>query len=200
MKRQDKKLVPGGVMLLLLLLLAACGTGGTSGISQTADAAQQQGSTTAIATITPQLVTPKTVSGAGGKGPIVIASPTAVPGGKPGSQQIVLADRTLIINSVTRQNAASTSAILITLDLTVRNTSAKAIKNQATFFQLMASEGDAFGYQYNSSDTFYGAIAAHTTRAGTIVFEVPTAAAAGLSLYYRPEIVAETALIRLKTA
>jgi hypothetical protein len=120
-----------------------------------------------------------------------------VPGGKPGSQQIVLGDRTLIINSVSKQQGASTNFTLISLDLAVHNTSNKAIMNRSIFFELIASEGDTFGYQYNSSDTFYGPIAAHTTRNGTIVFQVPTAATSGLRLLYRPEIATETAIILL---
>ncbi len=70
--------------------------------------------------------------------------------------------------------------------------------NQLTFFQLMGPEGDTFGYQYNSSDNFYGTIAAHATRSGTIVFQVPIAATSSLRLLYRPEIATETAIILLK--
>jgi hypothetical protein len=58
--------------------------------------------------------------------------------------------------------------------------------------------GDAFGYQYNSSDNFYGTIVAHTTRSGTIMFQVPTAATSSMHLLYRPEIATETAIILLK--
>jgi hypothetical protein len=200
---QRKKLVPGGAILIVFLLLAACSsTGNKSSNGNTgADSTQNQGSlssATAVATITPQLVTPKAVGGSPGKGPLVISSPTTAPGGKPGSQQIVLGDRTLIINSVTRQKGVSASTTLISLGLAVQNTSAKAIMNQSAFFQLMGPEGDAFGYQYNSSDNFYGTIAAHTTRSGTIVFQVPTAAASSLHLLYRPEIAAETAIVLLK--
>jgi uncharacterized protein DUF4352 len=152
----------------------------------------------AAATITPQLIIPKAARGSAGKGPRVISSPSPVPGGKAGSQQIVLGDRTLVINSVSKQKGASTNSTLITLDLAVRNTSNKAIMNLSTFFQLMGPEGDTFGYQYNSSDNFYGTIAAHTTRSGTIMFQVPTAATSSLRLLYRPEIATETALILLK--
>ena len=203
---QGKKLVPGGGggwIVVLFLLLAACASGGSNSSHESTgtSSTQHQGSTpsaTAAATITPILVTPKAVSGSPGKGPVVISSPTPVPGGKPGSQQIVLGDRTLIINSVTEQKGASANTTLISLDLAVQNTSAKAIMNQPTFFQLVGPEGDTFGYQYNSSDNFYGAIAAHTTHSGTIVFQLPTAAASGLRLLYRPEIATETAIILLK--
>ena len=62
----------------------------------------------------------------------------------------------------------------------------------------MGPEGDTFSYQYNSSDNFYGSIVAHTTRAGTIVFQVPTAATSGLRLLYRPEIATETGHRQIK--
>ena len=201
MRLQRKQLVPGSMILVLFLLPFLCGCAGSSANGKTGSSSTQGQSATAIATITPQLVTPKSVSGSPGKGPLVISSPTTVPGGKPGSQQIVLGDRTLIINNVADQNGVSANSTLITLDLAVRNTSNKAIMNQSTFFQLMGSEGDAFGYQYNSSDNFYGIIAAHTTRTGTIVFQVPTAATrSSLHLLYHPEIATESAIILLKTA
>ncbi len=200
---QHKKLVLGGVILVLFLLLGACSSAGSASSNGNTGtgSTQHQGSTpsaTAAATITPQLVTPKASSGSPGKGPLVISSPTPVPGGKASSQRIVLGDRTLIINGVSKQKGASTNSTLINLDLVVQNTSAKAIMNRSTFFELMGPEGDIFGYQYNSSDNFYGTIAAHTTRSGTIVFQVPTAATSSLRLLYRPEIATETAIILLK--
>src|SRR6266851_10100909 len=200
---EHKKLVPGGMILVLFLLLVACSSTGSDSSNRNTGtgSAQDQGSTpsaTAAATITTQLVTPKASSGSTGKGPLVISSPTPVPGGKAGSQQIVLGDRTLIINSVSKQKGASTNSTLINLDLAVQNTSAKAIKNQSTFFQLIGAEGDTFGYQYNSSDNFYGTIAVHKIRRGTIVFQVPTAATSSLHLLYHPEIATETVIILLK--
>jgi hypothetical protein len=196
---QPKKLVLGGMILVLFLLLVACGSAGSnSSNGNTGIGSQGLSPSATAATITPQLVTPKAASGSPGRGPIVISSPTPVPGGKAGSQQIVLGDRTLIINSVSKQKGASTHSTLINLDLAVQNTSDKAIMNQSTFFQLMGPEGDTFGYQYNSSDNFYGTIAAHTTHSGTIEFEVPAAATSRLRLLYRPEIATETAIIVLK--
>ena len=200
---RHKKFVLGGVILVLFFLLVACGyagsdsSNGNTGTGSTQDLGSTH-SANAAATITPQLVTPKASKGTPGKGPVVISSPTPVPGGKAGSQQIVLGDRTLIINSVSKQKAASTNSTLIYLDLAVQNTSTKAIKNQSTFFLLTGSEGDTFGYQYNSSDNFYGTIAAHKTRRGTIVFQVPTAATSSLHLLYHPEIATETVIILLK--
>jgi len=198
-----------GIALLLLVLLVACGSANNNSSTATAGngSAHQQGSasaTTVAASVTPQLVVPTSLSGTPGgtpgSRPLVITSPTPVQGGKPGSQQIVLADRILIINSVIRQQAPSTNSVLITLNLTVRNSSAKAIKNLPAYYQLMGSGDDIFGYQYNSSDTFYGSIAAHTTLDGMIVFEVPAAAASGLRLLYRPEVATETAIIPLQLA
>src|SRR5574340_676295 len=191
-----KKFVPGGMILVLFLLLTACSSAGSNSGST-----QNQGAkypATAPAITTPQLVTPKGASGSPGTGPQVISSPTIAPGGKPGSQQIVLSDRTLIITSVSEQNGVSPNTTLISLNLIIQNTSAKTIMNLADFFQLMGSEGDIFGSQYNSSDNFYGNIPAHTTRNGMIAFQIPTAATAGLRLLYRPEVATETTIILLK--
>ncbi len=190
---QHKKLVLGGVILVLFLLLVACDSAG----SRSSNGNTGTDAITAAATITPRLVTPKAAHGSAGKGPLVISSPTPVPGGKAGSQQIVLGDRTLIINNVSKQKGASTNSTLINLDLAVQNTSNKAIMNHSTFYQLMGPEGDIFGYQYNSSDNFYGTIAARTTRSGMIVFQLPTAAASRLRLLYRPEIASETVIVLL---
>ena len=121
-----------------------------------------------------------------------------MPGGPTGSQEIVLSDRTLIIYSASEQKSAQANSVLINLDLAVRNTSGKAIKNLPAFFQLVGLEGDTFSYQYNSTDSFYGPIAAHVTDRGLIVFQVPAAAATKMSLLYRPEITKETAIIQLK--
>src|SRR5947209_705597 len=198
---QRKKLVLSGVTLVLFLLLVACGSAGSesTGTSST-QIPGSISSATAAATITPRQVTPRAARGSAGKGPLVISSPTPVPGGKAGSQQIVLDDRTLIITSLSKQRGASTNSTLINLDLAVHNTSNKAIMNQSTFFQLMGPEGDTFGYQYNSSDNIYGTIAAHMTRSGTIVFQVPTVAMSSLHLLYRPEIATETAIVLLKVS
>lgn len=187
----------GGAILIVFLLLAACGFAGNNGGSAVTGTSSASASASARVSITPQQVTPK-ATGIAGNGPFVISSPTKAPNGKPGSQQIVLNDRTLIINRVTEQKGTDANTTLVTLDMAVQNTSSKAIMNLSTFFQLMGPEGDAFGYQYNSSDNFYGAIAAHTTRNGTIVFEIPAAVAkSSLDLLYRPEIAQETAIILL---
>jgi len=196
MSQLHKKFVLGGALLSVFFLLVACSSAGSNNSSTERNLTKS--TTTASVAITPQLVTPKATSGSPGKGPLVISSPTTVPGGNPGTQQIVLGDRTLIIYRVTEQNGASSNSTLISLDLTVQNTSHKAIMNLSTFFQLMGPDGDAFGYQYNSSDNFYGPITAYKAHSGTIVFQIPKAATSSLQLLYRPEIAAETVIIRLK--
>jgi hypothetical protein len=196
---QHKKLaLAGGILLVFLLLFASGCAGGNNSSKNSTETSLIKSSTTASVTITPQLITPKDTGGSRGQGPLVISSPTPVPGGKPGTQQIVLGDRTLIIYRVTKQNGTSSNSTLIRLDLTVQNTSRTAIMNLSTFFQLMGPEGDAFGYQCNSSDNFYGPITAYKTRSGTIVFQIPKAATSSLQLLYRPEVAAETVTIKLK--
>ena len=118
-------------------------------------------------------------------------------GGHASSEQVVLKDRTLVISSVSKQNGVNAASSLITLVLTVKNTSNKPIMNQSTFFQLMGKEGDIFSYQYNSSDNFYGTVPANSSHSGTVVFQLPSAAAHNLHLLYRPEVTVETALVML---
>jgi hypothetical protein len=181
----------GGVVLVVMGL-AACGSAPDSGSSSAAGAAPAA---------TPRQVIPKSVgspSAQGRKGPVVISNPVPLPGGKISSQKVVLSDRTLVINSVTKLRGKNQGSTLIDLQLVVRNTGVKAIGNESTFFQLMGPGGDIFGYQDNSSDDFYRTIDAHASRSGMIEFAIPAAAASSLSLLYRPEVAAETLLIRLK--
>lgn len=198
------------LLLMLLFLLAACDSGNVGGSGNaggngaspgsTASVGQATTSSTHIASMptatTPIVITPKATQKSGGDGPLVISSPTPVPGDNTGSQQVVLADRTLVISSATKQKVNANS-LLITLVITVKNTSAKSIMNQSTFFQLMGAEGDTFSYQYNSSDNFYGPVAAQSTRTGTISFQIPAAAATNLRLLYHSEIATETTLVTL---
>jgi len=187
------------VMGSLLLLTACEGDRNDSGHAGSTGTVSERGNTTVPVTITPEQITPKTARGTAGTGPLVIASPSPVSGGKLNSQQVVLADRVLIVNDVRKQKGTSAETTLINLDLSIKNTSSKAIMNQSSFFTLMGPEGDSFAYQYNSSDDFYGAIAARSTRNGMIVFQVPTAATTSLRLFYRPEVATETTLLLLKT-
>jgi Domain of unknown function (DUF4352) len=192
-------------MLALVSLLAACSF--TDNTTPTNSNTSNQ-----IVTVTtyqgtpsnktsPVTVKAKAVQGSSQRpsssGPIVVTSPTHIPGSNAKSTQVVLKDRTLLINGASKQNGVSAASSLITLDLTVKNTSNKPIMNQATFFQLIGSEGDTFSYQSNSSDSFYGTVAANSSHTGTIVFQIPGAAAHNLRLLYRPEIAAETALVAL---
>jgi hypothetical protein len=128
-----------------------------------------------------------------------VDNPARLPGGKASSQKVVLSDRTLTITSVTSEPGASQSSVQIDLDLVVRNTGGTAIQNEAAFFELIGVQGDIFGHQGASPGdrSFFGTIDAHASRSGSIVFEIPAAAATGLYLLYRPEIVTETVLTRL---
>jgi hypothetical protein len=174
--------------VMLVTVLAGCGS---------ARAPVASPSATGGTTVAPRVVNATSTGGSAGIGPLVISHPTPVPGGPAGSEQVVLPDRTLIVNTVTSQPATSAGSVLIDLDLSVRNNSGSTVKNEPTFFQLLGPGGDTFGHQDNSSDTFYGAIPAHTSRRGTIELAVPRAAASGLNLLYRPEIAKETVIVAL---
>lgn len=168
-----------------MLLVAACSSANDRGA-------------TPSASVAPQEFTAKSAGGSPGVGPQVVPDTTATPsGGKNNSQKVVLRDRVLIINDVTLQASDSQGVASIELDLSVQNTGDKDIMNQAAFFRLIGSEGDIFGKQYNSSDTFYGTIDAHKSRRGAISFKTPTAATSTLRLLYRPEIATETAIVPL---
>jgi hypothetical protein len=78
----------------------------------------------------------------------------------------VLSDRTLIITGVTKHPGPAHGTVLIDLNLVVRNTSGRPIKNMPAFFRLIGPEGDSFNYQYKSSDNFYRPVGARTSRAG----------------------------------
>jgi hypothetical protein len=163
----------------LLLFLAACSSG------------KDQGA--------PREITAKSAGGSAGVGPHIISDSKAQPGsGKYGGQKVVLRDRVLVVNNATLQAGGSEGSASIELDLSVQSTGAKGIENQAGFFRLIGPEGDTFGNQYNSSDSFYGAIAAHESRRGHVSFKVPEAATSTLRLLYRPEVPSETAIVPLK--
>ncbi len=87
----------------------------------------------------------------------------------------------------------------MSLTLTLKNTGTKPILNQATFFQLVGSEGDVFGYQSSVTPGFFGTISPQSGRNGTIVFLVPTGAmSGGIRLLYRSEIDTETVFVSLQ--
>jgi hypothetical protein len=203
---QNGRITAIACMLFLMFLLAAC-----SFTDNTANTNNNNNTKNEIVTVTtyqgtppsqatPVVVKAKSVQGSSqgsSSGPIVVAAPTHVAGNSANSTQAVLKDRTLLISSVSKQNGTTADSSLITLNLTVKNTSSKAIMNQATFFQLTGSEGDIFTYQYNSSDNFYGSVPVNGSHTGTIVFQLPAAAAHNLHLLYRPEVATETALVAL---
>jgi hypothetical protein len=188
--RKGRTTVALGGLTVIAAALAACSAAPAPGSAVIADTQPSP----------PTLVTAKPVAGAPGKGPTVITSPVPLPGGAVSSQKVALSDRTLLISSVTTRTAAIHGSVLIDLRLAVQNISGKAISNRAAFFELIGPGGDTFGYQGKSTGGLFGAIGAHASRSGMIEFQIPSAAASGLYLLYRPEIAAEAVLTRLKAA
>ena len=176
--------------VLLLCVLVGCNTNPTTIASQNTPVSKPTQSQAG------SQATSSTVSH--GVGPIVILSPTPVPGGNSSSQMIVLPDRTLMINNVSKQQGSDANSAAIVLIITIKNTSAKSIMNEASFFQLIGAEGDTFGLPSNITSSFFGAIAAKASRDGTLTFQVPTAAISGIRLLYRSEIASETVFVSLK--
>jgi hypothetical protein len=169
----------------VLLFVAACSSAEDRGARPSAPDA-------------PREITAKSIGGSSGVGPKVVSDSKALPeGGKYSPQKVALRDRVLVINHVTSQSSDGQS-VAIDLDLSVQNTGDNDIKNEATFFRLIGSEGDIFGKQSNASGGFYGTIDARKSRRGAISFKVPEAATATLRLLYRPEVAAEAAIIPLK--
>ena len=192
--------------ILLVLTLAACGnsagaTGNTATptttlrneVSTNPTVAQTTPTAPHGATSTPIISTPS-------HGPMVILTPTPVPGGSVNSQLITLPDRTLAILNVSKQQASDANSTLISLNLTMQNTSKTSIPNQPSYYQLVGSEGDMFGSQSSASPSFFGTITSHASRSGTIVFQIPSAAVSGLRLLFRSEIATETVFVQIKTS
>ncbi|HVB21888.1 MAG TPA: DUF4352 domain-containing protein [Ktedonobacteraceae bacterium] len=193
----DKRIVTI-VSMFLLLTLAACGgttqSTSTSTLSAQTTAPVATPTSTKSNTVTATPVPQNNPS----SGPMIILTPTPAPGGGPGSQQVTFPDRILIIGNVSQQSGVGNSTP-VSLALTIKNTSAKPILNQATFFQLVGSQGDIFGYQSSVTPGFYGTIPPNSSHNGTVVFLVPTGAmSGGLRLLYRSEIDAETVFVRLQ--
>jgi hypothetical protein len=150
---------------------------------------------TAHAHPTPVLATPSTTPGTG---PTIILTPTPLPGGSSNSQMVTLPDRTLAIQRANKQQGMDANTTAIALAMTLTNTGVQAIQNQASYYLLVGSEGDIFGYQSSATSSYFGTIAPHNSRSGTIVFQVPTAALNGLRLLFRPEIAQETVFVQLQ--
>ena len=145
----------------------------------------------------PTLVHGTSLASTPGVGPTVILTPTKVPGGNAHSQLVTLPDRVLSISSVSKQAGTDSGSTIISLTITIKNTSGNQIDNEATYFQLADLEGDMFGLASKPNSNFFGTIAPQSSRSGTIIFQVPTGAISGLHLLYRPEITTETVSIPL---
>ena len=172
--RTMRKLVIVCGLPLLILLLAAFST---------------PGRTLIVGLAAPSHSTP-------GVGPTVILSPTPVPGYAQW-QLVTLPDRILVISNVSKVAGADSSLTGISVAIRVTNTGTKSILNQASFYQLMVAEGDAFGLQSGTHSSFFGNIAPEKSRKGTLVFQVPAAALGGIQLLFRSEIATETVFIAL---
>jgi hypothetical protein len=170
-------------LLVSLFLLAGCDLFGNASATSSATPASQG------RTISPTVISNATVgTNKPGTGPIIVQSPTVVPGGSASSQQVGLADRQLVINNVSRQVDTATGTTTVTITATIKNTSHKDIKNLATYYQLVGAEGDMFGLSSDTNGNFFGTIASDSARSGTLVFQqVPTAAIKKLQLLYRSE-------------
>jgi hypothetical protein len=186
---QKRTITSSVITFVLCLLLMACDTSHTVS-NQGAPSGNPNASK-------PTVVYGTSISSAPGVGPTVILTPTTVPGGNPHTQLVTLADRTLIITSVSRQAGSDSNATAISLSMTIKNTSTKPILNEATFFQLIGSEGDTFGVASGATSNFFGTIAPHSSRGATLVFQVPASAVNGLHLLYRPEVATETVSVAL---
>ena len=162
--------------ILAASTLAACG------------GSDATGSTPASPQGTPQLVNPSSVGGSVGKGALIVNNP---------SSPISLPDRVLTIMSAKRIYSKARKVTLVDLILTINNPGATTINNQPKFFALVASEGDIFDHQDNSSDTFYGPIGPNSSRTGLIEFEIPTAKVTGFQLLYRPDVTTDEVLAQL---
>jgi Domain of unknown function (DUF4352) len=145
----------------------------------------------------PVLVQGTSITSTPGIGPTVILTPTRVPGGNMQSQLVTLPDRILTITNVSKRVGTDSSSIIINLTITIKNTGAKTINNDAAYFQLTGAEGDAFGLQSRVVPNFFGTIASQSSRSGTIIFLVPAGAVNGMRLQYRPEVTTETIFVSL---
>lgn len=187
------------IIAFCLCLFTACAstpisTGNTTVPNATATEHAIAAAGTTATTNTPTIAV-TVIPSTPGIAPTVILSPTPIPGGGPHSQQVLLADRVLLINNISRGIGTDTSSVAIRLTMTLKNTSAKTITNVATYYSLFGSEGDVFGLPPNTNGSFFGAIAANGLRSGTIVFQVPLGADTTLRLLYRPEVARETVFV-----
>lgn len=190
---------------VLMVVLVACGSGSStnnSTITSSTTAVSQHATpvSTVRPTATATTIVQATRSGQPGTSPIIITSPTIVTGSNGRAQQVVLPDRVLVIANVSQQPGVDGETTAISMTILIKNTSNHTITNQASYFQLLGEEGDTFGLQLNVTGSFFGSIAANSTRSGTIVFQIPTAAvsATGLHLFYSPDVPTDKTLVSLK--
>jgi hypothetical protein len=110
---------------------------------------------------------------------------------------VELSDRRLTVDAVTSPSSTAPSTTAVEVKLAITNTGDTAIPNQAAFFQLVGSQGDAFAPRSTDGNPFYDPIEARATRSGSIVFEIPDAAATNLHLLYRPEVATDAVVVPL---
>jgi hypothetical protein len=168
-----RKRIVISLALLMLCTLAAC----NSPIAKATNPLTQQGVHIIPAVSKPVLANSKSV------GPLLIHSPVSSIGG----QQVALPDRALEIKNVSVQIAPDASSVTISLTITINNSSHATITNTSSYFQLISKEDDVFGPQPTVSPSLFGTIAPQTSRSGTLVFQIPTAALKGLTLLLHSE-------------
>src|SRR2546427_9012862 len=113
-----KRKIPCGIIgILLCLLITACSANTVTSPSPVPTQ--------------PVLVQGTSIASTPGVGPTVILTPTKVPGGNASSQLVTLPDRILTISSVSKQAGTDSGSIAIRLTMTIKNTSAKTINNDA---------------------------------------------------------------------
>jgi hypothetical protein len=180
-----RTLVRMSLLVGVAVYTAACGSHQSPG-SQTSEAGVAR------------VIRPKSLGGSPGTGPLVVPAPTKTPGGKPGTQEVVLGDRTLTVNHVSEQAGPDPKSAFVDVTMTLQNNGDPGIVNQSTAYELIGPDGDIFGYRSPDSGPFFGTVAGHAIRNGVVEFEVPKAATSGLSLIYRPGPKAQPAILTLK--
>ena len=178
------KILCGMLVFFSCLLITACSNNTVSSPSPTQ----------------PVVVQGTSIASTPGIGPTVILTPTKVPGGNEQSQLVTLPDRVIAITNMSKRAGTDSNSIAINLTITIKNTGAKTINNDAVYFQLISAEGDAFGLQSNVASNFFGSIASQSSRSGTIIFQVPSGAINGIRLMYRPDVSTDTIFVNLNLA
>lgn len=179
-----KQCVLLSIFALCLTILSSCSSDLTTSTGPKPTSTVIAPHTTVVATVN---IVPTSSASTPGTGPIIILSPTPVTGGGANSQQAVLADRTLIVNSISKGSGTDASSTAITLSLTLKNTGTQSFTNEPAYYSLFGSEGDVFGLANDTTGSFFGTINAGTSLSGQVVFQVPTAATSSLKLFYRPD-------------